>query len=405
MKILLVNKFYYPRGGDCIYTLELEKLLTEKNHEVAVFAMQHPENLPSKYSQFFPSEAVFLLSNKKRIIETILRPFGTLEVKSKFNSLLDHFKPEVVHLNNVHTQISPIIAKLAHKRKIPVVWTLHDYKLLCPASAFLENNGSICDTCLKSPTDVFKKACIKGSKFASLIGYFEAKMWNRKKLQLYANAFIAPSKFMKHKMEQGGYASKKIVQLYNFANNDKFTDQIIKERNNEVVYVGRISIEKGVETLCKSFEKIKDARLIIIGDGPLRKELEQKYASDNIRFMGFQSWQVIKEKLSKSAFLIIPSQWYENNPLTIIEALALGTPVLGANIGGIPELIEEKVNGMVFNSRHVRDLEKQIQAMLVYKKWDYQRIQSDAKENFSGSNYYITLIKLYNQVLSDGNIK
>ena len=121
--------------------------------------------------------------------------------------------------------------------------------------------------------------------------------------------------------------------------------------------------------------------------------------------MGFQPWSIIKEKLSKSAFLVIPSQWYENNPLTIIEALALGTPVLGADIGGIPELIQDKINGMTFPSRNEKQLTADIQYMLNFKKWDYQQIQSDAKIKFSSDNYYTALMQLYTKVISNGNNK
>lgn len=124
MKVLLANKFYYRRGGDCVCTLNLEQLLKDHNHDTAVFAMQHPENFPTPWSKYFPSEIRF--SPGPNILETFRRPFGSKEVKRKFNALLDDFQPDVVHLNNIHTQLSPLIAELAHRRGIKVVWTLHD---------------------------------------------------------------------------------------------------------------------------------------------------------------------------------------------------------------------------------------------------------------------------------------
>ena len=129
MKVLLANKFYYRRGGDCVCTLNLEQLLKDHNHDTAVFAMQHPENFPTPWSKYFPSEIRF--SPGPNILETFRRPFGSKEVKRKFNALLDDFQPDVVHLNNIHTQLSPLIAELAHRRGIKVVWTLHDLKLQC----------------------------------------------------------------------------------------------------------------------------------------------------------------------------------------------------------------------------------------------------------------------------------
>ena len=137
MKILLANKFYYRRGGDCVHTLNLEQLLKAHGHEVAVFAMDYPENLETQWSKYFPSEVKFKLGTG--MIEALMRPFGTREVQRKFNALLDDFHPDVVHLNNIHSQLSPVIAEMAHERGIKVVWTLHDYKLLCPRYDCLRN--------------------------------------------------------------------------------------------------------------------------------------------------------------------------------------------------------------------------------------------------------------------------
>ena len=137
MRILLSNKFYYRRGGDCIYMLNLEQLLREHRHETAVFAMDYPENLDTPWKRYFPQNMSKLMA--------LTRPFGSIEVKKKFNKLLDDFRPDVVRLNNIHTHLSPVIAELAHKRGIRVVWTLHDYKLLCPRYDCLRGDKTICE--------------------------------------------------------------------------------------------------------------------------------------------------------------------------------------------------------------------------------------------------------------------
>ena len=203
MKILLANKFYYRRGGDCIYMLNLEKLLKAHEHEVAVFAMDYPENLDTPWKKYFPKNMSKLMA--------FSRPFGSHEVESKFKKLLDEFKPDVVHLNNVHTQLSPVMAELAHQRGIKVVWTLHDYKLLCPRYDCLKNGNTICETCFNGD----KKACLdnkcmKGSKLASFIGYKEAVVWNRERLEVCTDVFICPSQFMADKMVQGGFSKSKM---------------------------------------------------------------------------------------------------------------------------------------------------------------------------------------------------
>ena len=137
MKILLSNKFYYYRGGDCIYMLNLEQLLKEHGHDVAVFAMDYSENIETPWKMYFPQNMNKLMA--------FTRPFGSVEVKKKFKQLLDVFKPDVVHLNNIHTQLSPVIAELAYQHNFHVVWTLHDYKLLCPRYDCLKNGNSICE--------------------------------------------------------------------------------------------------------------------------------------------------------------------------------------------------------------------------------------------------------------------
>lgn len=153
MKILLVNKFYYRRGGDCIYTINLEQLLKRHGHEVAIFAMQYPENLPSEWSAYWPG-------NMSKA-DVFTRPFGARQVVTGFNKLLDDFRPDVVHLNNIHTQISPVVAKIAHERGIRVVWTLHDSKLVCPCYTCMRA-GRWCTECFADKRAVIKHRCMPG---------------------------------------------------------------------------------------------------------------------------------------------------------------------------------------------------------------------------------------------------
>jgi glycosyltransferase involved in cell wall biosynthesis len=392
MKILLVNKFYYPRGGDCIYTIELEKLLKSKGHEVGIFSMQHSENLPSAYSQYFPSEAVFSLSNKKNIVESLLRPFGTQEVKQKFNALLDAVQPDVVHLNNIHTQLSPIIAQIAYSRGVKVVWTIHDYKLLCPRYDCLRNDVEICERCFTDKTQVLKNRCMKNSLPASVIAYGEAMKWNKEKLQEYTNCFICPSEFMKNKMIQGGFAPSKLQVLCNFIDMAK-TQTDFYEKEDYYCYVGRLSHEKGVVTLIEVASKLP-YKLKIIGGGSLDEKLRALPKSSNVEFIGYKQWFEIKEIVEKAKFSVIPSEWYENNPLSVIEALCLGTPVLGASIGGIPALIKDGLSGLLFESRNQVDLENKIRVMFDLD-FDYKNLAEQSQIRFSSENYYSHILKYY----------
>ena len=385
MNILLANKFYYRRGGDCIYMLNLEQLLKEHGHKVAVFAMDYPENIETPWKQYFPQNMSKLMA--------FTRPFGSAEVKAKFNKLLDDFKPEIVHLNNIHTHLSPIIAELAHNRGIKVVWTLHDYKLLCPRYDCLRNGDDICELCFnedKSSCKTYK--CMKGSTLASLIGYKEATTWNRRRLEKCTDVFICPSKFMAQKMAQGGFNSKKLVSLCNFIDIDKCKKDTY-EKENYYCYVGILSHEKGVKTLIKAAQKLP-YKLVIIGGGPLSDELKNETTNTNIEFVGYKQWDEIKEIVSKARFSVIPSEWYENNPLSVIEAQCLGTPVLGARIGGIPELIENNVTGMTFESRNVNDLTSKLEAMWQHT-FDYKEIALTSQKRYNSESYYQNILKIY----------
>lgn len=389
MKILLANKFYYRRGGDCIYMLNLEQLLKAHGHDVAVFAMDYPENLDTPWKKYFPKNMSKLMA--------FTRPFGSHEVKSKFKKLLDDFKPDVVHLNNVHTQLSPVMAELAQQRGIKVVWTLHDYKLLCPRYDCLKNGNTICETCFKGD----KKACLdnkcmKGSKLASFIGFKEAIVWNRERLEASTDVFICPSQFMADKMVQGGFSKSKMQTLCNFIDVEKCkfsstdgTDdvELLPKKEDYYCFIGRLSHEKGAKTLIEAANQLP-YKLVIIGGGPLMDELKS-VAHTNIEFVGFKQWDDIKQLVGKARFSVIPSEWYENNPLSVIEAQCLGTPVLGANIGGIPELTD-----YTFSSGNIADLKTKIEKMW-NSEFDYQQIASDAQHRYDAETYYDKLINIY----------
>ena len=390
MRILLANKFYYARGGDCICTINLEELLKKNGHEVAIFAMDFPENLQTSWSKYFPGEIRF--KPGIGIIEAFARPFGIGEVKRKFNALLDDFHPDVVHVHNIHSQLSPIIVELAHQRGIKVVWTLHDYKLLCPRYDCLRNGTEVCEECFADKRRVVEHKCMKNSCLASMLAYWEAMKWNRQRLEASTDVFLSPSSFMAEKMKQGGFDKSKIHILCNFIDVKK---TIRQEYNKQDYYcfIGRLTHEKGVATLVKAALQIP-YKLRIIGGGPLMDELKTLAAGTDIEFLGYKQWPEIKELVGCARFSVIPSEWYENNPLSVIEAQCLGTPVLGARIGGIPELIEEGKSGMLFESKNTVDLKTKIEAMFSHT-FNYEALAKSSQERYSEDAYYQRLMNVY----------
>lgn len=404
MKILLANKFYYRRGGDCIYMLNLEQLLKAHGHEVAVFAMQYPKNLPSEWSKYWPSQMTAL--------KAFTRPFGVKEVREKFSALLDDFKPEVVHLNNIHTQLSPVIAEIAHQRGIRVVWTLHDTKLVCPAYT-CQRGGKWCDECFSDKKAVLKHRCLPGNIVGAYIGWWEILKWNKERLEACTDLFLPPSKFLMDTMVRGGYSQKKFRPFCNFIDVSKVKGKEPSQKEDYYAFLGRIDDYKGVLTLCKAANQLS-YKLKVIGGGPLLNVLRETYKDHpHLEFLGQRTWEELAPILAHAKFMVLPSECSENNPLTVIEAQSLGTPVLGARIGGIPELIksltpslspkgesskidgEDMVpNGMTFESGNVEDLKKMIQ-MMWDASWDYEAIAQQAQERYSSEAYYEQLMKYY----------
>ena len=384
MKILLANKFYYNRGGDCIYTITLERKLKEKGHEVAIFAMDYPVNLDTKWKKYFPGNMNKLMA--------FTRPFGSKEVIRKFQALLNDFQPDVVHLNNIHTQLSPIIAEIAHQRGIRVVWTLHDSKLVCSCYTCMRN-GEWCTECFTDKKAVIRHKCMPGGVIGSIIGYLEAMKWNPTKLQEYTDLFLPPSQFMADTCIAGGYDKNKFKVLCNFIDANKVKN-LQFDKEDYYVFLGRLTEVKGIKTLCKAAVALP-YKLVLIGGGELEAELRSEYKDcKQIEFVGQKNWDEFRPILEKARFMVIPSEWSENNPLTVIEAQSLGTPVLGARIGGIPELIEEGISGMTFTSGDVEDLKEKIKAMYV-ASFDYLVVATKAIEQYSSETYYHKLIQYY----------
>ena len=265
MRILLVNKFYYRRGGDCIVTMNLEQLLKKHGHEVSVYAMQYPENEESEWNGYWPSN----MSN----LDAFSRPFGAQQVKIGFSQLIEDFKPDVVHLHNIHTQLSPVIAEIAHKKGIRVVWTLHDTKLVCPCYTCMRD-GHWCEECMTEKTAVIKHRCMPGGIIGSTLGYLEAKMWSKEKLQEFTDLFLPPSQFMMETVVRGGYDAKKFRALCNFIEVEKVKNPCF-DKKNYYVYLGRVNEVKGIRTLCKAVSTLP-YKLIVIGGGELLPELQYR---------------------------------------------------------------------------------------------------------------------------------
>lgn len=400
MKVLLVNKFLFPKGGDAICTLSTGDMLKRKGHTVAYWGMEHPQNKNFSFSQHFISTVDFnqplgFKKNTKAAINLLY----SLEAKRKFEATIQLFKPDVVHLHNFAHQISPSLLHIIKKYHIPTVMTLHDYKLVCPIYTLL-SGGNLCQKCQNSKYYwCFIKRCTKNSYPKSLLNTLEMIL-HHQILRIYdlIDIFISPSQFLKQKIKSMGFKGE-IIHLPNFINLSHFTMSSNSDSNG-LCYFGRLSPEKGLFTLLKAMKNRK-TELKIIGDGPLKTLLEQYVKKDNmknIKFLGYLYGKNLHKEISSSMAVVLPSEWYENNPLSIMEAFALGKPVIGSRIGGIPELVKDHITGLTFESGNIIDLREK---MTILKKNPEKSTEmgKNAREyvgkNLNSEHIYKKLMPIY----------
>ncbi len=346
MKILQAHKYYYPRDGASKYMLELSGLLTNDGHEVMSFSMQNPENLPSECGSFFVTNLDLSgqtsLSLFKKI-QAVGRIFYSTEAKKKISQLLEVTKPDVVHLHNIYHHISPSILPVIKKHGIPVVMTLHDYKLLSPNYS-LFHHGAIHEEDAKGwYTTCIGNKCVKDSRAKSLISTAEMIFHHKimKYYERYVDRFIAPSQFMIDLCVKHGWDRSKFVHIPHPVESNAVTPL---SSVSYVLYHGRLSEEKGLTTLLDAAKRTPRVSYRIAGTGPLEQVLRDRITNEaihNVQLLGFQSGNALEETVRGASIVVVPSVWYENYPLSILEAKAAGKVVIGSKIGGIPEMLSD----------------------------------------------------------------
>lgn len=404
MKILLINKFFYLKGGAERYFFELGELLEKKGHEVIYFSMDHPNNRQSKYSKYFASEV-----NQEnpglnfKGLKDSLRIFWSFNARKKIKQLIKDKKPEIAHIHNIYGQLSPSILGVLKKNKIPVVMTVHDYKMICP-NYILFTKGNACTRCKKRKyyNSVFYK-CQKNSIIASLLVCLE--LYFHKLFKLYErniDLYLCPSKFMKQKFEQFEIKGKKLILPY-FLNIENYKPNYTNQ--DYFLFFGRVSKEKGIKVLIEAWKQLdKNIKLIIAGTGPEENEINNLIKKNklNIEMVGAKKGAVLKKLVQNSTAVILPSVWYDNSPLVIYESFALGKPVIGSEMGGIPEMIENNKTGFVFGNRNTKELAKIINKFVKNKNLS-EKIGKQAREfisrDYSADAHYKKIIRIYKNLL------
>lgn len=364
-KILIVNKFLYPNGGSETYIFKLGEQLQKEGYEVQYFGMKDERNIVGNIAESYTANMNFHTSK----LSKLSYPFKIIysaEARKAISKVLELFKPDVVHLNNFNFQITPSIIYEIRKyekktgQKIKIVFTAHDYQLICPNHMLrcpkTERN---CEQCIDgSYYNCVKGSCIHGSKVKSVLGAAEGYFYKLMKTYRNIDVVICPSAFIKEKLEHNSQLRGKTVVMQNFTTIDK-KEEISAEQRDYVVYFGRYSKEKGMETLLKVCRKLSHVKFVFAGSGPLEEQVNQ---ISNIENRGFLNGEELKKLIREARFSIYPSEWYENCPFSVMESIQCGTPVLGADIGGIPELIDVGSTGELFESGNEEILTEKIAA-------------------------------------------
>lgn len=400
MRILLVNKFHYLRGGSEKYYFELAELLKKHGHTVAFFSMKNENNIKTGDREYFVDEIDMNTGSKFEALNVIY----SKKNKALMEKALEEFKPDIVHINNFQRQLSASIIDAVKEKNIPLIMTAHDLNPICPASIMLYN-GEVCEDCItKGYTSCIKKKCIKNSMLKSMLGYIEKKYYDLHKIFCKIDCIISPSEFNKNQLLKGKLKCNDITVIHNFVNETKKTDYTLGDC---AFYFGRLSREKGILNLVEAINNIPGARLIIAGDGPERENIQayikEHKLENRITLLGYLNQNDIKENIRKCRFVTVPSIWYENCPYSILETMEIGKPIIGSKIGGIPELIQDGINGFTYEHNDISELTNILMKMFGNDETVKQFSKNSKQifiQNYSAEAYYNELMTVYNKYIN-----
>lgn len=402
MKILIANKFFFRNGGSEVVLFQERNFLLKSGVEVIDFSMQDERNFESAYATYFVENQSYGRGSGDGVLGKLtsaIKFVHSSEAVRKIGQLIDTERPDIVHCHNIYHQLTPSIIGAAKRRGVPVVLTLHDYKPACPAYLRMRN-GQVCSECIDHGfSRVLANRCADGSLGKSALLYAEAVV--QKWLGSYekVDVFLAPSAFLKDSVTKNRLPRERVQLLYNGI--DTHVVQASTDDGGYILYIGRLSHEKGVRTLLEAHAMLDRAPpLVVAGTGPLESELKARYS--NAKFIGHVTGDTLHQAIRAASVIVVPSEWYENCPMSVLEAMAYGKPVIASDIGGIPELVAHGETGLLFEPGNSRNLCEHLQALMgdLDRRHEYgtaarQRIEA----HFSLERHNQRLMEVYSSLL------
>lgn len=387
MKILIVNKFLHANGGSETYIMKVGQQFKKLGHEVQYFGMDHPQRVLKNDWDCYTSNMDF--HNSK--LAKLSYPFKIIysrEAYRKIMYVLRQFDPDVVHLNNFNFQLTPSVLYAIRKygrkrgRKLPIVMTAHDSQLVCPNHLMtIPSSGEICFACEGGKFGgCIRNKCIHNSKVKSLLAATEGFIYKALRTYRLIDLLVCPSDFLREKMATDPILEKKAITLHNFVEVQGGSVKEKAAQGSYLLYFGRYSKEKGIESLLKICEKLPDIPFVFAGSGPLKEEVLKV---KNIEERGFLQGDDLYRTIQGASLVLFPSECNENCPFSVMEAQICGTPVLGSRLGGIPELIKEGKTGELLPAGDVELWAKTIRIL-----WEDKHKLKEYADNCRGVSFY-----------------
>jgi len=360
LKILFANKFFFLNGGSEAVMFNEMELMKKYKLDVIEFSMHDPRNFPSKYGSYFVSQKGYRSSSRNEKLKSALSLIHSREAVKQVTKLIRDEKPDLLHCHNIYHQLTPSIINVAARLKTPVVLTLHDYKPVCPVYTQLWK-GEVCTKCSEGRFEsLLTQRCADGSLGRSALLWAEARYHAAAGSYQRVDKFIAPSRFMRDAVV-GRFGKDKVVHIANGIDSSRI--EVSGQDEGFVLYLGRLSAEKGVETLLRTHAADNGAwRLVVAGTGPLLEDFQSRFPL--AEFTGHLAGKALEARLREASVVVVPSEWHENSPLSILEAMAHAKPIVASRIGGIPELVRDGETGFLFEPKNTQELSSRIRMLL-----------------------------------------